>query len=82
MLMEEALDGAGLKPENISHTLLVGGSTRIPIITKTIELIIYYGHLPTKLNTGVIYLLNTDIEIYCYSILLIIFILINYRKKN
>ena len=24
MLMEEALDGSGLKPENISHTLLVG----------------------------------------------------------
>jgi len=37
MLMEEALDGSGLKPENISHTLLVGGSTRIPVITKTIE---------------------------------------------
>ena len=37
MLMEEALDGSGLKPENISHTLLVGGSTRIPIIHKTIE---------------------------------------------
>ncbi len=37
MLMEEALDGAGLKSENISHTLLVGGSTRIPIVTKTIE---------------------------------------------
>ena len=35
--MEEALDGSGLKAENISHTLLVGGSTRIPIITKTIE---------------------------------------------
>ena len=37
MLMEEALDGSGFKPENISHTLLVGGSTRIPIVTKTIE---------------------------------------------
>ena len=37
MLMEEALDGSGLKAENVSHTLLVGGSTRIPIITKTIE---------------------------------------------
>ena len=37
MLMEEALDGSGLKAENISHTLLVGGSTRIPIVTKTIE---------------------------------------------
>ena len=35
--MEEALDGSGLKAENISHTLLVGGSTRIPIITKTIK---------------------------------------------
>ena len=35
--MEEALDGSGLKPENVSHTLLVGGSTRIPIVTKTIE---------------------------------------------
>ena len=37
MLMEEVLDGCGLKPENISHTLLVGGSTRIPIVTKTIQ---------------------------------------------
>ena len=37
MLMEEALEGSGLKPENVSHTLLVGGSTRIPIVTKTIE---------------------------------------------
>ena len=37
--MEEALDGSGLKPENVSHTLLVGGSTRIPIVTKTIEAI-------------------------------------------
>ena len=37
MLMEEVLDGSGLKPENVSHTLLVGGSTRIPIVTKTIE---------------------------------------------
>ena len=37
MLMEEVLDGSSLKPENISHTLLVGGSTRIPIVTKTIQ---------------------------------------------
>ena len=37
MLMEEALDGSGLKPENVSHTLLVGGSTRIPIVTETIK---------------------------------------------
>ena len=37
MLMEEVLDGCDLKPENISHTLLVGGSTRIPIVTKTIQ---------------------------------------------
>ena len=36
MLMEEALDRAKCKPSNISQTLLVGGSTRIPIITEVI----------------------------------------------
>jgi len=35
-LMEEALDRAKCKPSNISQTLLVGGSTRIPIITEVI----------------------------------------------
>ena len=37
MLMEECVDGSGLSTKEISHTLLVGGSTRIPIISKTIE---------------------------------------------
>jgi len=37
MLMEEVLEGSETKPEEVSHTLLVGGSTRIPIILNTIE---------------------------------------------
>ena len=37
MLMEEALDRADCKPSNINQTLLVGGSTRIPIITEIIQ---------------------------------------------
>ena len=37
MLMEEVLDSASIKPNEISHTLLVGGSTRIPIIADTIK---------------------------------------------
>ena len=37
MLMEEALDRAKCKPSNINQTLLVGGSTRIPIITEIIK---------------------------------------------
>ena len=46
MLMEECLDGSGYDPKEISHTLLVGGSTRIPIITKTIEKVM--GKPPLK----------------------------------
>ena len=37
MLMEEALDRAELKASNINQTLLVGGSTRIPIVTEIIK---------------------------------------------
>ena len=37
MLMEEVLDSANIKPNDVAHTLLVGGSTRIPIISETIE---------------------------------------------
>ena len=37
MLMEEALDRAELKASNIHQTLLVGGSTRIPIVTEIIK---------------------------------------------
>ncbi len=36
MLMEEALESKDLKANNISQTLLVGGSTRMPIINKVI----------------------------------------------
>lgn len=34
---EKALADAGLKPEDIDHVLLVGGSTRIPLVRKTVE---------------------------------------------
>ena len=37
MLMEEALDRANCKPNNINQILLVGGSTRIPIISEIIK---------------------------------------------
>ena len=36
MLMEEALDRAKCKANNISQTLLVGGSTRMPIVNQII----------------------------------------------
>ena len=36
MLMEEALEGAKCKPSNISQSLLVGGSSRIPMVSKII----------------------------------------------
>ena len=35
--VEECIDGSGHEVNEINHTLLVGGSTRIPIISKTIE---------------------------------------------
>jgi len=34
---ERALSDAGLKAEDIDHVLLVGGSTRIPLVRKTVE---------------------------------------------
>ena len=37
MLMEEALDRAECKANNISQTLLVGGSTRMPIVSEIIK---------------------------------------------
>ena len=36
MLMEEALERADCKANNISQTLLVGGSTRMPIVSQII----------------------------------------------
>ena len=46
MLLEECIDGSGHEAKEISHTLLVGGSTRIPIISKTIEKVM--GKPPLK----------------------------------
>ena len=46
MLLEECIDGSGHEVGEISHTLLVGGSTRIPIISKTIEKVM--GKPPLK----------------------------------
>ena len=37
MLMEQALEDANCKPSNISQTLLVGGATRMPIVTEIIK---------------------------------------------
>lgn len=34
---EAALNDAGLKPQDISRALLVGGTTRVPLVQKTIE---------------------------------------------
>ena len=36
MLIEEVMEGSGMKPSRINQTLLVGGSTRMPIITKVL----------------------------------------------
>ncbi|MEI6535853.1 MAG: Hsp70 family protein [Verrucomicrobiaceae bacterium] len=37
MLVEQALDGVSLKPEDIEHVVLVGGSTRIPKVKTSLE---------------------------------------------
>ena len=37
MLMEQALEDANCKLSNISQTLLVGGATRMPIVTEIIK---------------------------------------------
>ncbi|MDH7599971.1 MAG: Hsp70 family protein, partial [Sedimentisphaerales bacterium] len=37
MLIEVALDEAGLRPDDIGQVLLVGGSSRIPVITQTLQ---------------------------------------------
>ena len=46
MLLEECIDGSGHEVGEINHTLLVGGSTRIPIISKTIQKVM--GKPPLK----------------------------------
>ncbi len=37
MLVEQALDSCNLKPSDIDHVVLVGGSTRIPKVKKVLE---------------------------------------------
>ncbi len=37
MLVEQALDSLDLKPADIDHVVLVGGSTRIPIVPQTLR---------------------------------------------
>jgi molecular chaperone DnaK len=37
ILLEVALEEAGLKPSDIDKVLLVGGSTRMPVVTKNLE---------------------------------------------
>lgn len=46
MLMEDALEGADCKPDQITQTLLVGGSTRIPCVVDTITKVM--GKPPVK----------------------------------
>ena len=56
MLIEEAMEASGMKPSRINQTLLVGGSTRIPLITKVLTNIM--GKPPVK---GV----NVDEAVVC-----------------
>jgi len=37
MLVETALDSAGLEPQQINHVLLVGGTTRVPAVRESIR---------------------------------------------
>ncbi len=41
-----ALDGAGLKPSDIDEVILVGGSTRIPLVQQKVEE--FFGRKPAK----------------------------------
>jgi molecular chaperone DnaK (HSP70) len=56
MLIEEAMDASGMNPSRINQTLLVGGSTRVPIITKVLTQLM--GKAPVK---GV----NVDEAVVC-----------------
>src|SRR6185312_7530444 len=44
MLVEQALDSANLKPKDIDHVALVGGSTRIPKVKVALER--FFGKAP------------------------------------
>jgi len=56
MLIEEAMEASGMNPSRINQTLLVGGSTRLPIITKVLTNLM--GKPPVK---GV----NVDEAVVC-----------------
>src|SRR5210317_236891 len=56
MLIEEAMEVSGMNPSRINQTLLVGGSTRLPIITKVLTNLM--GKPPVK---GV----NVDEAVVC-----------------
>ena len=56
MLIEEAMEASGMNPSRINQTLLVGGSTRMPIITKVLTQMM--GKPPVK---GV----NVDEAVVC-----------------
>ncbi|MGQ9620521.1 MAG: molecular chaperone DnaK [Bacteroidales bacterium] len=43
---EKALEAAGLKPSDIDEVILVGGSTRIPVIQQVVEK--FFGRVPSK----------------------------------
>ncbi len=43
---KKALSDAGLKPSDIQEVILVGGSTRVPIIQKVVE--DFFGRVPSK----------------------------------
>jgi len=44
MLVEQALDGVNLKPKDIEHVVLVGGSTRMPRVKSSLEKL--FGQTP------------------------------------
>ena len=56
MLIEEAMDSAGMKPSRINQVLLVGGSTRVPAVTESLTKLM--GKPPVK---GV----NVDEAVVC-----------------
>ena len=56
MLIEEALEASNMNPKRINQTLLVGGSTRVPIVTKSLTKLM--GKPPVK---GV----NVDEAVVC-----------------
>ncbi len=59
----------------ISPTFLIG-------FIKSLELTIYYLHLPQNINELIPILLNISVKYYFYIIILFILIAINYKKTK